>query len=916
MILAQSPLYRGAQERLIPMATIARKRFDEVAADGAATTRVDVWQRIVRCASVWAQAEGVVLRDAVVLLPFAQLLPLARRAFAAEGGWQPRVETTRTLAASLGPPRPAAASAPSLDAAIDPLLARQMLAREPWGTQWRRRDPLGFTRAAARVAGTANDFVTASSRIAPDARDAWWAAAREALRSAAGPGAKEAGLARLALEWAASAPAPPTDRLFDLAPSAWIAVEAGGADPFVAALFGAARVPCLVIETDPPIDRPFALVGRAAAPMLAVRDSFEEEAEASAAQVLEHLRRGERPVALIAQDRLLVRRARALLERAGVVLLDETGWKLSTTRAAAQLMSLLVAARREAPADQFFDWLKSGTRWQRDAPTGIAMIEAASRKHAAWRMDAIAALALGEASARRLRDESLAVLEPLRSGPARPLGDWLAATARALDRAGVLADLRADAAGASVLATTGVDGFAADSSLARLAEGREPMSLGDFTQWVDEALESATFRPDTDVGDRGPTGLEGIDVVITPLARAMLRPFAAAVLPGADDVRLGRFVADASLLSRSSRDALGMPRAEARVEAELLAFAQLLALPHVTLLHRRADGTEPLAASSFTERLDLALAEAKSGLRPWRDPSVARTLVAAPTRRTAAVAPSRVPMRLSATSFEDLRACPYRFFAKRMLGLAEDEELDGDLGKRDYGAWLHRVLHEFHERRVALPAGAATDSAALRAAGAAVLAAERFDAAEFLPWSATFEAFVPRYLEWLRHREERGARWTRSEVEFSVRRPELEGIEMHGRIDRIDEVMERQVATLELIDYKTGSKSRLTELAREPLEDTQLAFYASLVGAGDERPLKATYLALEARPELAEIAHKEVAASAAALVEGIAIDLRRLRGGAGLMPLGEGAACLYCEARGLCRRDHWLDDPAGEGRRT
>src|SRR5450755_3303313 len=111
-----------------------------------------------------------------------------------------RVDTTRTLAASLVPPRPAATSAPSLDAAIDPLLARQMLAREPWGTQWRRRDPLGFTRAAARVAGTANDFVTASSRIAPEARDAWWAAAREALRSAAGPGAKEAGLARLALE--------------------------------------------------------------------------------------------------------------------------------------------------------------------------------------------------------------------------------------------------------------------------------------------------------------------------------------------------------------------------------------------------------------------------------------------------------------------------------------------------------------------------------------------------------------------------------------------------------------------------------------------------------------------------------------------------------------------------------------------
>ncbi len=889
------------------MATIARKRCDE-AADRPASAGADAWQRIVRCTLDWGQAEGVVLRDAVVLVPFAQLVPFARRAFAAAGGWLPRVETTRTLAASLGPAWPAAPNAPSLDAAIDPLLARQMLAREPWGAQWQRSDPLGFARAAARMAATAHDIVAAVSRIPPDARDAWWAAARHVLRPVAGPGAKESALGRLALEWAALAPPAPTDWLFDRVPSAWIAIEAGGSDPLVASLFGAARVPCLVIETDAADDRPFAAVRRADAPMLAVCDSFEEEAEASAAQVLEHLRHGERPVVLIAQDRLLVRRVRALLERAGTVLLDETGWKLSTTRAAAQLMSLLLAARREATADQFFDWLKSGTRWHRDAPAGVAAIEAASRKHAAWRSDAIAALALGDAGADRVRDEALAVLEPLRSRAGQPLGDWLRSVARALDRSGVLASLRADAAGASVLAAIGADGVVADSALGRLAAAAEPMSFVEFTQWVDDVLESATFRPQAGEADRGATGLEGIDVVITPLARAMLRPFAAAVLPGADDARLGKFVTDDSLLSRSTREVLGIVRPEARVRAEFLAFAQLLALPCVTLLHRRADGSEPLAASPFIERLALALAEQHADLRAWRDPRVLRTVAATPTRRAAALAPSRVPERLSATAFEDLRVCPYRFFARRMLGLGEDAELDGDLEKRDYGAWLHRVLHEFHVRRGAGPIDIAADTAALRTAGESVLAADGFDAAEFLPWSASFDAFVPRYVAWLREREARGARWTRGEAAFSVRPPELAGTQMHGRIDRIDEVTQGGVATLELIDYKTGSETRLRKQARERFEDTQLAFYAALVGATDERPLKATYLALEASPGLAEIEHEDVAASAAALVEGIAIDLRRLRGGAGLMPLGEGEACRFCEARGLCRRDHWLEE--------
>jgi ATP-dependent helicase/nuclease subunit B len=60
--------------------------------------------------------------------------------------------------------------------------------------------------------------------------------------------------------------------------------------------------------------------------------------------------------------------------------------------------------------------------------------------------------------------------------------------------------------------------------------------------------------------------------------------------------------------------------------------------------------------------------------------------------------------------------------------------------------------------------------------------------------------------------------------------------------------------------------------------------------------------------------HKDVAATASTLVDGLADDLRRLREGAGLRPLGEGSACEHCDARGLCRRDHW--SPAATDIRT
>ena len=96
------------------------------------------------------------MRDAVVLLPFVQLLAPARRAFAAAGGWMPRIETTRTLAASLGPP-PRRGPASSAGASRhDTLLAMQQLAGQRWAADWSRRDPRGFAQSAARVVATAH----------------------------------------------------------------------------------------------------------------------------------------------------------------------------------------------------------------------------------------------------------------------------------------------------------------------------------------------------------------------------------------------------------------------------------------------------------------------------------------------------------------------------------------------------------------------------------------------------------------------------------------------------------------------------------------------------------------------------------------------------------------------------------------
>ena len=121
---------------------------------------------------------------------------------------------------------------------------------------------------------------------------------------------------------------------------------------------------------------------------------------------------------------------------------------------------------------------------------------------------------------------------------------------------------------------------------------------------------------------------------------------------------------------------------------------------------------------------------------------------------------------------------------------------------------------------------------------------------------------------------------------------------------------------MQLIDYKTGSADELIRKVHDPLEDTQLAFYSALVGAqaeqaGEPVALQAAYLTLDERERVRLIEHPDVETSARRLVDGIGTELARVRAGAALPALGEGRACTYCQARGLCRRDHWPAAEAG-----
>lgn len=794
----------------------------------------------------------------VVLLPYAQLMPQAAAAWAqvcGTAGFSPRFETTMNWAGGEGGFVPGPDDI-SFDMATDILKAAALL--DSVG-QSASRDML-----ANRVVEAAHDLARLAAAVAELQRAEWADRMRTALSAV--PGGMmdspllrlEAIAAQLALLWAQTS-SYATDILFEADLDCFVLIEGFQSDPLGQALlrqFGAKAFTLAV-----PVEGPALL------PALHAASHSEDEAARAAACVLAHLAAGRAPVALVAQDRTLTRRIRAMLGARGVLIRDETGWKLSTTRAAAQLMSLLRAAVRDASADAVLDWLKNAPAFNAGEVTAAEVL---MRRNGVREWRGLAPLHPVAAQANALR-ESLQ--------GARPLARWLQDLRGALRQSGQLGGLVNDAAGDAVL------------SALRLHEGGEGefahlprrMDLHAFTAWVNSALEDASFKP---------THPARAQVVLLPLSQLLGRPFAAVVLPGCDEVRLPVSPEPTGAWTAAQRAALGMPSREEMAAASRAAWNYALRSPWMDVLWRESEGGEHLLPSGFVQELMLGHA-----WQPAPDPRALRELVTLPGLRPQPVGSALPLQQLSASAYGDLRACPYRFFALRQLRLQEADELDSEVDKRDFGNWLHLVLRIFHERLKAEPVPDGPQRVALIDEAANLAMQElNLSHSEFLPFAASWPQVRDGYLSWLARHEAQGMRFDEAEAE---RRQPLGEVTLFGRIDRIDRLPDGRAI---VIDYKTEGRSTTADRIKDPTEDTQLAFYAALL-PDDE--LQAAYVNLGERDGTKTYEQADVVEARDALVHGIVLDMKRIGQGAALAALGEGMACEYCAARGLCRKDFW-----------
>lgn len=645
-------------------------------------------------------------------------------------------------------------------------------------------------------------------------------------------------------------------------------------------------------QTEPPLKaRAAALAGAHPVSPLAGRlklcaaPHLEGEARAVSAWVAEQLNAGRRRIALIALDREAARRVRALLERAGVRLADETGWTLTTTAAAAVIDRWLECVARDFPHVELLDLLKSP----------FALGEPAARQDAVLALELAMrrqGVAQGMASLRRLAEQQVpAALPWLKTLAAAARGfeksrtglsEWLARLQQSLERIGATPALAADAAGAGLL-----------DALARLrtelAGDRGEFGFGEWRRWLDRALENESF---VDRSIASP-------LVLTSLPAARGRAFEAVALIGADCAHLPG-TPPAGLINQATRAALGLATFADAARQTVEDLIPLLAAGPALLSWQAWHDDEPNPASPLVLRLaalhEAAWGRGLDGQATGEPPAVASEPPPPAQRPAPGVPAARLPAQYSPSAYQTLLDCPYRFFADKVLGLDELEEADRALDKSDYGKALHAILKRFH------------DAGPPRERDAALALLQAHSEAEFasLPaytaaaWRARWQRIQPAYIEaWLTHAAA-GWRYAAGETELQTRDevPGLGEVCFFGRIDRIDE----NAGTRLVIDYKARSTRALKQAAADPAENVQLPFYAWLAKAA------AAFLPIDDE-NVAPI-------GLAAEVDAAAISLRlpallqAIAAGARLPANGVEAVCRHCEARGLCRKGSWHEQAA------
>jgi ATP-dependent helicase/nuclease subunit B len=679
--------------------------------------------------------------------------------------------------------------------------------------------------------------------------------------------------------------------------------------------------------------------------LLAAR-RFEELAWAATKAIEAHLMSGKKNIALVAQDRLAARRARALLSRLGSSLRirDETGWKLSTTRAAAALDSWLqlIRAPKEGPSanvlleflqNPFFDLALSLDKSPQVCIGLIAQLEdilIASQAKSGWetfraaieRANAYAASNGGAPNAHLLA--LIDFVQNRHRAWQYTSVDCLSAykhLQKNLQETGMAARLQSDSAGEQLLKV--IESFDLNAS----AYQEVKMRLPEWLSLLKTVIEEASYE---EVGMQAAATLS-----ILPLSSTRLRQFDAVILVGCDEQQLPAFAEPPLFFSDTLNRYLKSSTIAAQYIQQARDLSQLLiSCQQVDLLWQsKSKSGEPLRPSAWIQRLQAQLKDWKVvevRFKPYEAQSQPIEMaVSIPGQNLA------IPLSVSPSAYKALRSCPYRYYVSSLLGLRKAKEFEEGFDASLVGQTLHALLKNFFQ---ALKTEGNKAHSTIHNGQEArrqwmqeqltQYSEKEFERlisgdARVLGTLRDWQKQIPSFIDWQLKREHDG--WVYHDAElpvgFTLTLIDQNGVEqairIAGRADRFD-INESDVTTAAVIDYKNQGIKKISDRADYILDDPQLLIYARGVNENATvahlpgREVKqAEWVSLKSTLDKGEDkiirAHpvQDMPDMMQQFSDQITRDLNTLWARKPMKAFAPDSVCKHCEARGICRKGMW-----------
>lgn len=517
-----------------------------------------------------------------------------------------------------------------------------------------------------------------------------------------------------------------------------------------------------------------------------------EEAQAIALALRGALETPGKTAALVTPDRTLARRVAVHCARWGIVIDDSAGRPLTILPSGTLLTALAESAAQEfAPlsllallkhplvmfGDQRLDWLDGvrrldlALRGPRPAPGLDGLTEYLNSGDKRERIVRAPAAAWWAAVHPRLQPIAAAL-----AGEPKPL-------------AGLIASLRETAqalCGDTLWA--GPAGRAAAELLTQVeADAADGPALVD-----PNSLASILTTLMDDVAVRPPQGGHP-RLAIYGLIEGRLQTADLMILGGLNEgVWPGQPAPDPWLAPRI-RIELGLPALDRRVGLAAHDLASALGAPEVLVTRARRDARSPTVPSRFWLRL-----EAMSGgmvrateIEQWAG-AIDTPDDFAPTPRPAPVVPPTLrPKRISVTEVDRLKADPFSFYARRVLGLVPLDSVDADPSAAWRGTAVHAILEAWAKEDDCVPDR-------LRARAHAMLQDSRTHPMMRALWQPRLIEAIEWIVREMDQQADAGRRILDAETTGVIT---IAGVELRGTADRIDQLASGGLA---IVDYKTG----------------------------------------------------------------------------------------------------------------